>query len=263
MGRLIKGRRSELVITSKFGYHMGPGRNDTGGSRRHMMASIEGSLKRLQTDYIDIYFIHRFDPNTPIEATLHAFDDLVTQGKIRYPAVSNYAAWQIAKALGISARNSWARFECIQPMYNLVKRQAEVEILPLAESENMGVIPYSPLGAGLLTGKYGVSRRPEGGRLTESETYTKRYAEGWQYETAERFTAFAHERGFEPAALAVRWVANHPAVTSAIIGARTLAQLEGSLKMVDITMTPELRAEISALSPAPAVATDRAEELVG
>ena len=260
LGRLIKGRRDDLVITSKFGFPMGPGPNASGTSRRHMMASVEGSLKRLQTDYIDLYFIHRFDLNTPMEETLRVFDDLVSQGKIRYPAVSNFAAWQIAKALGISARQGWARFECIQPMYSLVKRQAEVEILPLAESEKLGVIPYSPLGAGLLTGKYGATRRPVGGRIAESAMYTKRYAAQSHYETAERFTEFARERGLEPAALAVRWVANHPAVTSAIIGARNLEQLEGSLKMVDIEMTPETRAEISALSPAPAVATDRAEE---
>ena len=121
------------------------------------------------------------------------------------------------------------------------------------------MIPYSPLGAGLLTGKYGVTRRPVGGRIAESTMYTKRYADQSHYETAEQFAEFARERDLEPAALAVRWVASHPAVTSAIIGARTLAQLNGSLKMVDIKMTPELRAEISALSPAPAVATDRTE----
>jgi aryl-alcohol dehydrogenase-like predicted oxidoreductase len=224
------------------------------------MAAVEASLRRLNTDRLDLYFIHRFDDNTPLEETLRALDDLVRQGKILYPAASNFAAWQAAKALGISAKEGWARFECLQPMYNLVKRQAEVEILPLAQSEKLGVIPYSPLGGGLLTGKYGAGRRPESGRLLENKMYQTRYGDEWVYDVAERFTTFAKERGFEPASLAVAWVASHPAITAPIIGARSVAQLEGSLKAVEIKMTPELRAEISALSPEPPPATDRNEE---
>ena len=260
LGRLIAGERDELVITSKFRSVMGDGPNDKGASRRHIMTAVEGSLKRLNTDRIDIYFIHGFDPDTVLEATLRALDDLVTQGKILYPAVSNFAAWQIAIALGISAREGWARFECIQPMYNLVKRQAEVEILPLAQSEKLGVICYSPLGGGLLTGKYGVAKRPESGRIVESDNYSARYSEQWMYETADRFTAFARENGYDPVPLAVAWAAGHPAITAPIIGARNVQQLEGSLKSLDIHMTPELRAEISALSITPPPATDRTEE---
>ncbi|MBN1994455.1 MAG: aldo/keto reductase [Anaerolineae bacterium] len=260
LGQLIKDSRHELVITSKFRFAMGSGPNDQGASRRHIMAMIEGSLKRLQTDRLDLYFIHRFDPHTPLEETLRALDDLVTQGKILYPAVSNFAAWQIAKALGISAREGWARFECIQPMYNLVKRQAEVEILPLAESEKLGVISYSPLGGGLLTGKYGVSQRPKSGRIIDNKMYSLRYGEDWVYEVAERFANFAQSNGFDPAALAVAWVSSHPAITAPIIGARNLEQLEGSLKSLDIQMTPDLRAEISALAPEPPPATDRTDE---
>jgi len=260
LGRLMAGERDDLVITSKFRYLMGDGPNDKGASRRHMMLSVEGSLKRLNTDRIDIYFIHGFDPETSLEATLRGLDDLVTQGKILYPAVSNFAAWQIAKALGISAREGWARFECIQPMYNLVKRQAEVEILPLAEAEKLGVISYSPLGGGLLTGKYGVDKRPESGRLVENKKYTSRFSEQWMYETTDRFTTFARENGYNPVPLAVAWAAAHPAITAPIIGARNLEQLEGSLKSLDIEMTPELRAEISALSITPPPATDRTEE---
>ena len=260
LGDLMADCRDELVITSKFRYPMGDAPNQSGASRRHMVEAIEGSLKRLKTDRIDLYFIHGFDANTPLEETLRAFDDLVCQGKILYPAVSNFAAWQMAKALGMSAKEGWARFECMQPMYSLVKRQAEVEILPLAESENLGVIPYSPLGGGLLSGKYGVSRRPESGRIIENAMYKARFAEEWMFDTAEQFTAFAQENGYDPAALAVAWVAAHPAVTAPIIGARNLSQLEGSLKSLDIDMTPELRAEISALSVDPPVATDRSEE---
>ena len=262
LGGLMADCRDELVITSKFRFPMGDGPNQSGASRRNIMAAVEGSLKRLNTDRIDLYFVHAYDPNTSLEATLRAFDDLVTQGKILYPAVSNFAAWQIAKAMGISAREGWARFECIQPMYNLVKRQVEVEILPLAESEKLGVIPYSPLGGGLLTGKYGLSRRPEAGRIIENSMYKLRYGEEWMFDTAERFTAFSQENGYDPAALAVAWTAAHPAITAPIIGARNLDQLEGSLKSLEIDMTPELRSAISALSIDPPVATDRIEERV-
>src|SRR5262245_8927759 len=154
LGKLIADCRDEVVITSKFYGETGPDINARGGSRRHIRAAVEASLKRLNTDYIDVLFIHHFDDGTPLEETLRGFDDLVRAGKILYPAASNFAAWQVAKALGISARNGWARFECLQPMYNLTKRQAEVEILPMAQSEQLGVISYSPLGGGLLTGKY-------------------------------------------------------------------------------------------------------------
>ena len=260
LGDLIADCRDELVITSKFGFSMGGAPNQRGGSRRNVMASIEASLKRLNTDRLDFYFIHGFDPNTPLETTLRAFDDLVGQGKILYPAVSNFAAWQIAKALGISAKEGWARFECIQPMYSLVKRQAEAEILPLAQSENLGVISYSPLSAGLLAGKYGVSRRPASGRIVENPKMQTRYSTPWYYQTADKFVALAQEKGHHPVSLAVAWVAAHPAITAPIIGARNLTQLEASLKSLEIEMTPDLRAEISALSLDPPVATDRDEE---
>ena len=260
LGRLMADCRDELVITSKFRFPMGDGPNQSGAARRHIMTAVEASLKRLNTDRIDLYFIHAFDPDTPLESTLRAFDDLVAQGKILYPAVSNFAAWQIAKALGISAKEGWARFECIQPMYNLVKRQVEVEILPLAQSEKLGVIPYSPLGGGLLTGKYGLSRRPDSGRIVENAMYKIRYGQERVFDTADEFTAFAQENGYDPAALAVAWTAAHPAITAPIIGARNLNQLEGSLRSLEIEMTPELRSAISALSIDPPIATDRSEE---
>ncbi|MFQ5576582.1 MAG: aldo/keto reductase [Anaerolineae bacterium] len=260
LGTLIASCRDEVVITSKVYFPMGDDVNARGASRKHIMTAVEASLKRLNTTYLDLYFIHRFDDRTPIEETLRVLDDLVRQGKILYPAASNFAAWQVAKALGVSAGRGWARFECLQPMYNLVKRQAEVEILPLAQSEKLGVIPYSPLGGGLLTGKYGPARRPDIGRLVENKMYQTRYGASWIYEVAGQFADFAAGRGFEPAALAVAWVASHPGVTAPIIGARNLEQLNGSLKALDIDMTPDLRAEISALSPEPPPATDRNEE---
>ncbi|MGZ5439715.1 MAG: aldo/keto reductase, partial [Candidatus Aminicenantales bacterium] len=144
-----------------------------------------------------------------------------------------------------------APFACIQPMYNLVKRQAEVEILPLALSEGLGVFPYSPLGGGLLSGKYGPGRRPETGRLVSNKIYSTRYADDLNYDVAGRFTAFARERGFDPAGLAVAWVGSHPAVTAPLVGARNTAQLAPLLAAADIPMTPDLRAEIAALSPEP------------
>jgi len=263
LGKLIADCREEIILTSKVGFPTSEDVNARGLSRRHITRSVEASLKRLGTDRLDLYFLHTFDPNTPIEETLRTLDDLVDQGKILYPAVSNWAAWQIAKALGISAREGLARFECIQPMYSLVKRQAEVEILPLAQAEQMGVISYSPLGGGLLTGKYGPARRPERGRLVENQVYVKRYGDPAYYEIAVRFTAHAKERNVHPASLAVAWVMSHPAVTAPIIGARNVEQLEASLAALDVQMTPEWRAEISALSVEPPLATDRSEEKEG
>ncbi len=154
LGKLIRNCRDEVVITTKVSQRIGQDVNAIGASRRHIMLSVEQSLARLQTDRIDVYIIHYFDPFTAIDETLSALNDLVRQGKILYLGVSNWAAWQIAKSLGISDKKNWPRFECIEPMYNLVKRQVEVEILPLGEAEQMGVISYNPLGAGLLTGKY-------------------------------------------------------------------------------------------------------------
>lgn len=261
LGKLIAACRDEVIITSKVYFPVGEDINARGATRRHIMSAVEASLRRLNTDYLDVYFIHHFDENTPLPETLRALDDLVRQGKILYPAASNFAAWQVAKALGISAMQGWSRFECLQPMYNLTKRQAEVEILPMAQSENLGVIPYSPLGGGLLTGKYGLSRRPDSGRLLEHKIYISRYSAEQNYEVAEKFTAFAQERGYHPAGLAVAWVGGHPAVTAPIIGARNLEQLEGSLSSLEIDMTPELRTEISALSPEPPPAHDRSEKV--
>jgi len=263
LGRLIHEERNQLVITSKVGFPMGEDINDKGLSRRNTLASVEASLKRLGTDRLDVLFVHTFDPDTPMEETLRVLDILVRDGKILYTGVSNWAAWQIALSLGISAREGLASFACIQPMYNLVKRQAEVEILPLAINEGLGVISYSPLGGGLLTGKYGTSRKPEEGRLVDNTMYAARYSNAQYFETAEAFEALARKLGVSPATLAVAWVAAHPAITTPIIGARNLDQLEASLAAADYLMTRELYAEIEALSPTPAPATDRTEEQQG
>ena len=259
LGRLIQGARDELVISSKVCGQMGEDPNDRGLSRRHIMQAVEASLKRLQTDRLDLYFVHNFDADTPIEETLGALDDLVREGKILYPAVSNWAAWQIAKALGHCACERLARFACIQPMYNLAKRQVEVEILPLARSEGLGVVTYSPLGGGLLTGKYGVGKRPERGRLLEQDNYIKRYANPVNYEIAERFVQYAGDKGVHPATLALAWVMKHPDVSAPIIGGRDLDQLQPSLAALEFELSTEMHAEISALTIEPPPATDRAE----
>ncbi|MBJ6724644.1 aldo/keto reductase [Geomesophilobacter sediminis] len=260
LGNLIRDCRDEVFITSKVSQRVGKDINALGSSRRHIMWSIDQSLARLKTDRIDLYFIHHFDPLTPMEETLSALDDLVHQGKVLYLGVSNWAAWQIAKALGISGQKGWARFACIEPMYNLVKRQAEVEILPLALSEKLGVIPYSPLGGGLLTGKYSGSEAPAAGRIAEKKQYNLRYSSPRYYETVERFTHYAQELGVKPATLAVSWVMSHPAVSAPIIGARNLAQLEDSLAAADFAMTAEVLQRIGEFSEAPGNATDRLEE---
>jgi aryl-alcohol dehydrogenase-like predicted oxidoreductase len=260
LGRLIRDCREDVIITSKVYFPTADDINACGASRKHIRHACEASLKRLATDYLDVYFVHRFDDTTPLEETLRALDDLVRQGKILHIGASNFTAWQTAKALGLSAAQALSRFECIQPMYNLVKRQAEVEMLPMALSESLGVLPYNPLAGGLLSGKYGLTHMPESGRLVENKIYQARYGEKWMYETAENFASFAKQREFEPAALAIAWVASHPAVTAPIIGARNLDQLESCLRAADIVMSPELRGEISALTPPPQTATDRNEE---
>jgi aryl-alcohol dehydrogenase-like predicted oxidoreductase len=260
LGKLIATERDELVITSKVFSQMGPDVNARGLSRRHIMLAVEDSLCRLNTDRLDFYFCHLVDDLTPMEESIQAMDDLVRQGKILYPAVSNWSGWQTAKALGISAREGLARFECLQPMYSLAKRQVEVEILPLAESEALGVISYSPLGGGLLTGKYRKEQKPHSGRLVDNAMYTKRYEDDMNFKVADNFTTYAKIAGEHPASLAVAWVMANPAITSPIIGARNLEQLEPSLASLDVAMPAERRVEISALSPEPAIATDRSEE---
>ena len=252
--------RDELVITSKVFGKTAADVNAKGLSRRHIKVGVEESLKRLKTDRIDFYFVHSFDSKTDMIQTLRAMDDLVKEGKILYPAVSNWAAWQIEKALGISRRESLSRFECVQPMYNLAKRQAEVEILPMAEAEDLGVVSYSPLGGGLLTGKYGKDKRPSKGRLVDREDYAARYGLKQYYQIAEDFTNHADKRGVDPVSLAVAWVMSNPIITSAIIGARNLEQLKGSLGALDIEMSEKWRKEITELSITPPPATDRLEE---
>ena len=257
LGKLMKGHRDELVVTTKCYNPMGEDINARGTSRRHVIRNIEASLKRLQTDRVDVLFLHQFDKLTPIEESMRALEDVVRAGKVLYPAVSNWSAWQTQRAIDIQERHNWARLQVHQPMYNLVKRQAEVEILPMCEANGVGCIPYSPAGAGLLSGKYSGQAS---GRLKTNKMYEARYGEPWMFEVAEKYTAFCKQKGMHPVSTAVAWVGAHPGVTAPIIGARNLEQLKDSLNAVNIDMNPALRAEIAALSRTPPPATDRLEE---
>ena len=258
LGRLMKGEREDLVIATKCFNPTGEDVNARGTSRRHVTRAVEASLKRLQTDRIEVLFLHHYDQRTPIEESMRALEDLVRSGKVLYPAVSNYSAWQTQRAVDLQERNNWARLQLIQPMYSLVKRQAEVELLPMAEANGIGVIPYSPAAAGLLSGKYSGAAT---GRLKSNKMYEARYGEKWMFEVADKFVAFCKQKGLHPVSTAVAWVGAHPAITAPIVGARNLEQLRDSLNAVKIDMTPTLRAEITALSRTPAPATDRLEEI--
>jgi aryl-alcohol dehydrogenase-like predicted oxidoreductase len=258
LGRLMKGHREDLVITTKCYNAVTEDVNARGTSRRHVTRAVEASLKRLQTDRVDVLFLHQFDKRTPIEESMRALEDMVRSGKVLYPAVSNWSAWQAQRAVDLQERNNWARLQVLQPMYNLVKRQAEVEILPMAEANGIGVIPYSPAAAGLLSGKYSGQAS---GRLKTNKMYEARYGEPWMFEVADKFVAFCKQKGLHPVSAAIAWVGAHPAITAPIVGARSLEQLQDSLNSVKVDMTPALRAEIAALSRTPPPATDRLEEI--
>jgi len=258
LGRLMKGHREDLVITTKCYNPVTGDVNDRGTSRRHVTRALEASLKRLQTDRVEVLFLHQFDKLTPLEESVRALEDLVRSGKVLYPAVSNWSAWQTQRAVDLQERHDRARLQLTQPMYNLVKRQAEVEILPMAQANGIGVIPYSPGAAGLLSGKYSGSGN---GRLKTNKMYEARYGEAWMFEVAEKFVAFCKQKGLHPVSTAVAWVGAHPAITAPIIGARNLDQLKDSLNAAQVDMTPALRAEIAALSRTPPPATDRLEEI--
>src|SRR5215475_8617023 len=258
LGRLIQGHRNDLVLTTKVNAQIRPDLNARGTSRRHVIEAIEHSLKRLQTDRIDVLFLHRYDALVPIEESMRGLEDLVRSGKAIYPAVSNWSAWQTQRAVDIQERHNWARLQVVQPMYSLVKRQAEVEILPMALNNGIGVIPYSPAAAGLLSGKYSGDAT---GRLKTNKMYEARYGDPWMFDVAEKYVAFCRQCGLHPVSTAIAWVAAHPAVTAPIVGARNLEQLKDSLAAVKVEMTPDLRAEIAALSRTPPPATDRSEEL--
>jgi len=258
LGKLMRDSREDLVIATKCFNPTGTDLNAKGNSRRHLTRALEASLKRLQTDRVDILYLHMHDPLVPVDEAMRALEDMVRAGKVLYPALSNWAAWQVQQAIGVQEASGWARIQAIQPMYNLVKRQAEVEILPMAQANGVSVFPYSPAAAGLLSGKY--SNKSGEGRISTNKMYTARYGEEWMHGVADKFVAFCKQRGMHPVSAAVAWVAAHPGVTAPIIGARSLEQLQASLDSLKIEMTPALWNEMAALSRTPPPATDRLEE---
>ena len=258
LGELIRGHRDDLVIATKCFNPTGGDVNARGANRRHVRRAVEASLKRLGTDRVDVLFLHHYDVHAPLEEHMRSLEDVVRSGKVLYPALSNYSAWQTQAALGYQQRNGWAPLQVIQPMYSLVKRQAEVELLPMAQANGVGVVAYSPAGGGLLSGRY--LQAGATGRHTTNKMYKARYSDEWMHETAAKFVAFCKERGWHPMSAAVAWVGAHPAITAPIIGARSLDQLRASLDSVKIAMTPGVRSQIAAFSRTPPPATDRTDE---
>ncbi len=243
VGKWLEGRRDRFVLATKCRMKVGHGPNDEGLSRRHIMKAIEDSLRRLRTDYIDLYQPHSPDPDTRIEETLRALDDLVRQGKVRYLGCSNYPAWQVAMSLAISYKHDLHRFDCVQPRYNLLWREIEAELLPLCRDQGLGVIAYNPLAGGFLSGKHKAGEAPEaGGRFAIGKTgelYRERYWQQSQFEAVERLKQFFQPRGKSLVKAAVAWVLAQPGITSAIIGASKPEQLDESLAAADLSLAPE------------------------
>lgn len=249
LGGMIAPERDKVLVASKVGYTGGAG-------AANMRAQLDISLTRLKQDMVDILYLHRFDPDTDLHETLECFASLKQQGRIRYVGLSNFAAWQVMKAVAIAQKFDLA-IDILQPMYNLVKRQVEVEILPMCADQDIAVAPYSPLGGGLLTGKYSTGGA---GRLSEDDRYAARYGLDWMPKTAQALAALAEELGTDAATLAVAWVARSPFDVMPIISGRTAEQLKPSLAALEFDMSDKLYDRISALSPRPAPATDRIEE---
>lgn len=240
LGNLLKERRHQIVLATKVHGRVGDGVNDSGQSRYHIYKAVEDSLKRLKTDYLDLYQVHRFDPNTPLEETLRALDDLVRQGKVRYIGASNFAAWQLAKAHGISALHSLHRFESLQPEYSIISREIEKEIIPFVQSEQVGVIVYSPLGRGILSGKYRVGEAPpEGSRLAAGEQRLEELLKKNAIPVAEAIRPLAEEKGLTQAQYALSWVLSRPGITSAILGASKLEHITEAAKSWDVKLSAE------------------------
>jgi aryl-alcohol dehydrogenase-like predicted oxidoreductase len=250
LGKLAAKDRADLILTTK-GVQIG------GASRANILKQFNDSLTRLNSDYVDVYFLHVFDDNTPLEETFETLAELKQAGKITHIGVSNYAAWQVMKAQAVCAKLG-IRIDLIQPMYNLVKRQAEVEILPMCRAEDIAVTPYSPLGGGLLSGKY--AGGTANGRIEQNKMYAERYSPEWMRTAAANLSKLAAELGTSPITLAVQWVAANPAITAPIISGKTPEQLAPSLAAYQNPLDPETYAALSALTPTPAPATDRLEE---
>jgi 1-deoxyxylulose-5-phosphate synthase len=242
VGKALKGERHSVVVATKVCAPSGPGPNDTGLSRKHIMRSIEDSLRRLQTDYVDIYFTHVPDYDTPIEETLRAFDDLIHQGKVRYIGCSNFAAWQMCKALGISDLYRLAKFVCIESPYNILARDIEYELLPACESEGIGVCAYNPLAGEMLTGKHESGKPPAEGRFTLGDMgkmYAARYWSDVNFQAVDRLKKIAQEHGCTLPQFALAWILKNNAITSILTGTISTEQLKENLASEEIKLSTE------------------------
>ena len=250
-GEIITGRRDSLLLSTKVRMAMGPGPNDAGLSRQHIIAGCEASLRRLGTDHIDIYHVHEWDGQTRLEETLSALDSLVAAGKVRYLAASNYAGWQLMKALAIADARGYERFAAHQIYYSLEARDAEYELLPLAVDQGLGLLIWSPLAGGLVSGKYRRSASPSEGTRQVSGTWNEPPVRNQEklYDTVDVLVDIAAGRaGVSPAQVALAWLLGRPAVTSLIIGARTDEQLRDNLAAADLTLTADEREALDKVS---------------
>jgi aryl-alcohol dehydrogenase-like predicted oxidoreductase len=238
-GRAIADRRSSVVIATKVFAPMGKSANDRGLSRKHIMDAVDASLKRLQVDYIDLYQVHGFDEETPVDETLRALDDCVRSGRVRYVGCSNHFAWQLMKAIALSRELGIARYDCLQPHYSLVTRDIEREMLPLCIDQGVGVIPYSPLGGGILTGKIRPGDDPPAGTRAAVNPFGGYYTAERKLAIAQVVVEVAESQGVTPSQVALSWCANQPGITSPIFGARTVEQLEDNLGGADLELDEE------------------------
>jgi len=252
LGRLLKGRRDKLIVATKVFNPMGPDINDSGTSRRHIMQAAEASLRRLQTDYIDLYQIHHVDRETPTEERLRALDDLVRQGKVRYIGVSNEYARRLCDALWISESQQLARYESLQPQYNLLTRDIEEEILPLCREKRVGVIVWAPLAGGYLTGKYETRvAPPQQTRFGQTDSMIQRFFSPQSDEILATLRSSAEEMGRSMSQVALRWILDQAGITSVIVGATSADQLRNNLGCTGWTLPPALLAQLNDISRLP------------
>lgn len=247
VGRAIKGKRDQVVLATKVRFAMGEGVNDEGLSRYHIQNSVEASLKRLQTETIDLLYMHCWDPVSPLEESLRTFDELVRQGKVRYIGVSNFKSWQLMKALGLSEQNNWVRFIAAQYQYSLVERNIEYEFTDLCLTEGVGIIPWGPLGGGFLTGKYNRGKKPDSSSEGRLATMSEGTEESWQNRNIDRnwrileiIDQIVHSREHAThSQVALAWLLNQPVVDSVVVGVRTLEQLEDNLLARDTHLSAD------------------------
>ena len=252
LGQALQGVRKDVVVATKVRSRMSDKPNDVGASRHHILDSVDASLRRLRTDHIDLYQIHVWDPVTPLEETLRALDDLVRWGKVRYIGASNFAAWQLMKALWVSDKNGWVGFASLQPLYNLAFRDLETELVPLCLDQKLGILPWSPLASGYLSGKYDRNRpRPASARI--DGPMGQFLPADWDriYNIVDVLKEIASGHGVTPGAVALAWLLHKPGVTSVILGVRTMEQLRQNLAAADVKLSAEEMARLDAVSATP------------